>query len=132
MANDVKRLLALAFLAPALSLPAQASEVRCHVLYGGEEFPVDASPKANVYDVPAKPIGRYFAFKVTYVAAPERVAAINIYTYSVVSGTPVLLHQTKHRPPYIRGGSRYGFTGLNFVYEPSKASELKYWCEHKP
>jgi hypothetical protein len=106
--------------------------VRCHIIYGGENFTVEAVPTANAYRVPVTPIGRYFAFRATQVDTPARVAAINTYTYSVVSGEPVLLHQAKHRPPFIQGGSRYGFTGLNFVYEPSKASELEYWCEQLP
>jgi hypothetical protein len=127
--NDVKALLVMALLLPA---SAQAAKVDCHVLYGGEEWTIDASPSANAYHVPEHTIGRYFAFKATYVAEPGRAAAINLYTYSIVSGTPVLIHQAKHRPPFIQGGSRYGFTGLNIVYEPSKGSELKYWCEQLP
>jgi hypothetical protein len=130
MANDLKPWLLLALLAAPLA--ARADTVACHVLYGGGEFAVDATPQADAYDVPRTPIGKYFAFRVTYVALPQRAAAINIYTYSMVSGTPVLIHQAKHRPPFIAGGSRYGFTGLQSVYEASKASELEYWCERRP
>ena len=129
MGSSALALLGAALLAPA---GAHAAKVECHIIYGGENFTVDATPAANAYDVPEKNIGRYFAFKATYVAAPERAAAINLYTYSVVTGVPILIHQTKHRPPFIQGGSRYGFTGLNFVYEPTKGSELKYWCEQQP
>ena len=129
MGSSALALLGVALLAPA---GAHAAKVECQIIYGGENFTVDATPAANAYDVPEKNIGRYFAFKATYVAAPERAAAINIYTYSVVTGVPVLIHQTKHRPPFIQGGSRYGFTGLNFVYESTKGSELKYWCEQQP
>lgn len=108
---------------------AHADSVRCHIIYGGENFTVDAAPTSTPYQVPAQKIGRYFDFKASYVAAPERAAAINLYVYALASGEPVLIHQAKHRPPFIVGGSRYGFTGLHFVYEPSKGSELQYWCE---
>lgn len=121
-------LLGLALLPTA----AHAQGVRCHIEYGGEFFTVDAAPTADPYAVQGRKIGRYFEFKAVYVDAPERAAAVNLYTYALASGEPVLVHQAKHRPPFIAGGSRYGFTGLNFVYEPSKGSEFMYWCEWSP
>lgn len=129
MGNELKILLVLALLFPAA---AQAATVRCHVIYGGENTIIDVSPSANPYAVPGQKIGRYFEFKATYVDSPARAAAINLYTYSVVSGHPVLIHQAKHRPPFLQGSARYGFTGLNSVYEPSKGSEFNYWCEQLP
>ena len=111
---------------------AHAATVRCHIIYGGENFVVDAGPTTQPYRVAGRKIGRYFEFKASYVATPERAAAINLYTYSVVSGEPVLIHQSKHRPPFVADGPRYGFTGLHSVYEPSKHSELQYWCERVP
>ena len=67
-----------------------------------------------------------------YVAAPERDAAINLYVSGVATGDTVPIHQAKHRPPFVAGGARCGFTGLNLVYEPTKDSELQYWCERLP
>jgi hypothetical protein len=111
---------------------AHADDVRCHIVYGGESFTVDATPTDRPYRVPAQKIGRYFEFKAVYVNAPPRTAAINLYVYAIASGEPVPIHQAKHRPPFNAPGARYGFTGLNFVYEPSKGSELQYWCEQRP
>lgn len=111
---------------------AHADSVRCHIVYGGEDFTVDAAPTTTPYRVAGQKIGRYFEFRAVYVAAPERDAAINLYVSGVVTGDAVPIHQAKHRPPFITGSSRYGFTGLNFVYEPTKGSELQYWCERLP
>ena len=129
MATDRVRLLLCLALLPAA---AQADGVRCHIEYGGEFFTVDAAPADDPYAVQGHKIGRYFEFKAVYVAAPERAAAVNLYTYALASGEPVLVHQSKHRPPFVANGSRYGFTGLNFVYEPSKGSEFMYWCDWSP
>lgn len=116
----------------ACATPARADSVRCHIVYGGEDFTIDAAPTTTPYRVAGQKIGRYFEFRAVYVAAPERDAAINLYVSGVVTGDAVPIHQAKHRPPFIAGGSRYGFTGLNFVYEPTKGSELQYWCERLP
>lgn len=111
---------------------ALADDVRCHIVYGGEAFTVDAAPTDRPYSAPAQKIGRYFEFKAVYVNAPSRATAINLYVYAIASGEAVPIHQAKHRPPFVAPGARYGFTGLNFVYEPSKGSELQYWCEQRP
>lgn len=108
---------------------AYADSVRCHVIYGGENFIVDAAQTAAPYEVAGQKIGRYFEFKASYVAAPERAAAINLYVYGLASGEPVPIHQVKYRPPFLANAKRYGFTGLQYVYEPTKGSELQYWCE---
>ncbi len=127
MGTSVKLLFGLALLSP--SALRAADVVDCHIIYGGENFSVQAMPTDNPYQVPGHKIGRYFEFKAVYVDTPARAAAINLYTYSMITGEPVLIHQAKHRPPFIQGGSRYGFTGLHSVYEPSKGSEFQYWCE---
>ena len=111
---------------------ALADDVRCHIVYGGEAFTVDAAPTDRPYSAAPRKIGRYFEFKAVYVSAPPHAAAINLYVYAIASGEPVPIHQAKHRPPFVAPGARYGFTGLNFVYEPSKGSELQYWCEQRP
>lgn len=111
------------------STSAFGASIKCHITYGGENFLVQAQPAANPYLVASQKIGRYFEFKVVYVEAPASATAINIYTYGMASGEPVLIHQSKRRPPYPKNAGKYGFTGLNFVYEPSKGSELQYWCE---
>lgn len=129
VATECARLLLGLALLPAA---AQADGVRCHIEYGGEFFTVDAAPTADPYAAQGRKIGRYFEFKAVFVAEPARATAVNVYTYALASGEPVLVHQAKHRPPFHAGDSRYGFTGLNFVYEPSKGSEFMYWCEWWP
>jgi hypothetical protein len=72
---------------------------------------------------------------VPYVTAPADLAAISIYVYATSSGESVLIHQAKYPAPVINGAAngqaQWGFTGFNYVYEPSKSSELQYWCEKR-
>jgi hypothetical protein len=118
----------LAGLLALLAAPVYADAVTCHVIYGGENFSVSAAPTSDPYMVKGQKIGRYFEFKVAYVSAPAEFSAISIYVYSTVSGESVLLHQAKYRADVGSAGP-WGFTGFNYVYEPSKSSELQYWCE---
>jgi hypothetical protein len=112
--------------------PALADSVDCHIIYGGENFSAVASPSADPYTVRGEKIGRYFEFKVSYVTMPADFSAISIYVYSTVSGESVLLHQGKYAAEVQNAAGPWGFTGFNYVYEPSKASELQYWCEKTP
>lgn len=123
---------AVVAIAMAFAGVAHAASVRCHIIYGGEDFTVDAAPNADPYRIDVRTIGRYFAFKASVVETPARAAAINLYTYSMVSGEPVPIQQIKYRPPYPQGGAPYGFTGLQSVYEATKGSEFQYWCEPLP
>lgn len=110
---------------------ADSSTVRCHVIYGGENWTIDADSTNQPYRVVGQKIGRYFEFKLVYVDQPATGAAIKIYAYSTVGGESVLIHQATHRPPFDSGENAFGFTGFNYVYEPSKSSELQYWCEYR-
>ena len=114
-----------------LAAPAYADSIRCHVIYGGEEFPVEALPTSDPYTIPGQKIGRYFEFRVAYVTTPAEFSAIAIYVYSTVSGESVLLHEGKFPVDVANGAGRFGFTGFHSVYEPSKSSELQYWCEKR-
>lgn len=122
------------FLAFALMLAsgsANAATARCHVIYGGENWTIDATPTDKPYLVEGKKVGRYFEFKLAYVDLPATGAAIKIYTYTTISGESVLVHQSTHKPPFDSRSEPFGFTGFNYVYEPSKGSEFQYWCEHR-
>jgi hypothetical protein len=112
-----------------LAAPVYADAVTCHIIYGGENFSAVAAPTSDPYTVQGQRIGRYFEFKVSYVAAPTEFSAISIYVYSTVSGESVLLHQAKYPADAGNSAGPWGFTGFNYVYEPSKNSELQYWCE---
>ena len=122
------------FLATALMLAcgtanaASTATARCHVIYGGENWTIDATPTDKPYLVEGKKIGRYFEFKLAYVDLPATGAAIKVYTYTTISGESVLVHQSTYLPPFDSRSEPFGFTGFNYVYEPSKGSELQYWC----
>ena len=107
---------------------ANAGTARCHVIYGGENWTIDAMPTDQPYLAEGRKIGRYFEFKLVYVQQPATGASIRIYTYSTISGESVLVHQSTHRPPFDARSEPFGFTGFNYVSEPSKGSELQYWC----
>ena len=111
---------------------ASADSVRCHIIYGGENFTVIAPPTADPYRVEGQKIGRYFEFKAAYVTSPADNAAISLYVYATSSGESVLIHEVKFPFDIGVGASQWGFTGFHYVYEPSKSSELQYWCEKTP
>ena len=67
-----------------------------------------------------------------YADQPATGKSIRIYTYGMSSGDPVLIHQALYRPPLDARDGDYGFTGFQYVYEPSKSSELQYWCQALP
>lgn len=106
---------------------ADASGVRCHIVYGGEDFTIDATPTSQPYRAESVKIGRYFQFKLVYAVQPATGASIKTYVYGVSTGVPVPIHAAGFRPPF---DGRGGFTGYHSVYEPSKSSELQYWCQH--
>lgn len=113
---------------------AQAGEdvATCHIIYGGENFTVSAQPTGDPYSVKGEKIGRYFEFRVSYVTQPAEFAALSIYVYAISTGDTVLIHQAKFAADVKNAPGRWGFTGFHYVYEPSKSSELQYWCEKRP
>jgi hypothetical protein len=115
-----------------LGAPAFADSVHCHIIYGGENFSVFARPSSDPYHVTGQKIGRYFEFKAAYITAPAGFAAISLYVYATASGESVLIHQAKFAPEVTNAAAPWGFSGFNYVYEPSKSSELQYWCEKAP
>lgn len=113
-------------------LLAQASaEVRCHYTYGGETRLVRALPTAHPLRERGVLVGSYFQFRVVLQTQPAELAAVKIYTYADRDEGPLLLHQATfpYPPPRPKRGVAYGFTGLQYVYEPVRDGELQYWCE---
>ena len=108
---------------------AQAETVACHVSYGGETQVISAQPAATPYTVAPISIGSYFMFRLVFERQPPGQAAIKIYTYADREPPQgaVLLHQADYLYPPASYG-RYGFTGLQRVYEPIRDGELYYWC----
>ena len=109
------------------SCGAIASGARCHIVYGGEDFTIDATPTTQPYRAESVKIGRYFEFKLVYAVQPATGASIKTYVYGVSTGVPVPIHAAGFRPPF---DGRGGFTGYHSVYEPSKSSEIQYWCQY--
>ena len=124
----MKRIALSALLAVA-SANAMATGARCHIVYGGENFTIDAAPTGDPYRVENVKIGRYFEFKLVYAKLPVTGESIKAYDYGVSTGTPVPIHQATWRPPFDTRSETYGFTGFHSVYEPTKSSEFQYWCE---
>jgi hypothetical protein len=118
----------LALLALGCSL-AQAETVDCHVSYGGETQTLHATPATHAYGAAPTAIGSYFLFRAVFERTPPGLAAIKLYTYADHNPPQgaTLLHQADYLYPPPRNG-RYGFTGLQRVYEPIRDGELQYWC----
>jgi hypothetical protein len=121
------RFIACALLACGCAGSGAQRRVACTLVYGGEQRAASVPPTSDPYDVPLTPVSDALAWKVVYVAAPEALAVVSVYTYALTEKGPVLIHQAKYRPPYPHEGAR-GFTGLQSVYEPRNGHELNYWC----
>ena len=119
--------LAFCFFAGLTSL-AHADSVVCHLTYGGETRLVAGLPVDSPYSVAPQPIGNFFLFRVVYQTQPADLANIKIYTYADRDEGPWLIHQATF-PANVQNAAVNGFSGLNFVYEPLRDSELEYWCE---
>ena len=119
----------LALLAGLAGAPARA-DVSCHYTYGGETKVLRAAPTDDPLRVRGAVIGSYFQLRVVLQTRPADLAAVKIYTYADRDGGPLLLHQATfpYPPPQPRRGAAYGFTGLQYVYEPVRDGELQYWC----
>ena len=120
----------LACIQTCLSAPVGA-EVRCHYTYGGETRSVRAVPSDDPVRVRGVVVGSYFQLRVVLQTRPADLAALKVYTYADRDEGPQLLHQATfpYPPPKPRRGAAYGFTGLQYVYEPVRDGELQYWCE---
>ena len=137
MPSLVKPLFGL--IALALCGLAQADSVVCHINYGGETRLIEAQPSSTPYNVAPTPIGSYFLFRIVFRQEPADLASIKLYTYTNRDTGPVIIHQASYSYPVksvapagdFLQGTDSGFTGLNWVYETVRDSELQYWCELK-
>ncbi len=112
---------------------AYAEQTVCHYTYGGETKMLVAQAVTSPYAVNSIQVGSYFRFRIVFQNKPSDLASIKIYTYADHDEGPVLIHQATYPyPPPNRHNAPYGFSGLNFVYEPVRDGELQYWCELKP
>jgi len=107
---------------------AHAETVACHLTYGGETRIIESTPVATAYGGAPTAIGSFFLFRIVFVREPADLARINLYTHADLGEAPIPLQHASHPYP-VRNQARYGFTGLQRIYEPKRESELIYWCE---
>ena len=112
---------------PALAHAAPPT-ILCHYTYGGEAHEIPVAPSASPYAEPARQIGSFFKFRTVWMLAPEAEAGFHVYVYGDDPDGPILVQQGSF-PARNANQSRYGFTGLQRVYEPRRDGELQYWCE---
>ncbi len=107
---------------------AHAASVDCHISYGGDTQTIRASTVA--FDAAPTAIGSYFLFRAVFERTPPGLAAIKLYTYADRDAPQgaTLLHQADYLYPPPPAQGKYGFTGLQRVYEPIRDGELQYWC----
>jgi hypothetical protein len=105
--------------------------VACHVSYGGETRIVRAAASRDPYTVPAVAIGSYFLFRVVFEHPARRLPGIKLYTYADrdEGAVPIHIAHFPHPSHTSARGTRFGFTGEQFVFEPVRDGELHYWCE---
>ena len=116
-----------------LALSVRAETLLCHLTYGGETRTLRARPVSSPYTVPVQAIGSYFLFRMVFQKEPRELAAIKLYVFTDRDSGPVPIVQATHPyPAPALKKARYGFTGLNSVYEPIRDGELQYWCELSP
>jgi hypothetical protein len=119
------------FVAALTSTAPQAAEtVACHITYGGVTQLIEARPTTTPYELAPVAIGSYFLFRIVFRQEPADLAGIKLYAYVDRDSGPALIHQASYAYP-ISSATTHGFTGLHYVYEPVRDSELQYWCEQK-
>lgn len=112
----------------AASSVVRADTVACHLSYGGETQVIESAPVASPYTGTPTAIGSFFLFRIVFVREPADLARINLYVHTGLTETPSPVQHASYPYPVSYHG-RYGFTGLQRVYEPKRESELQYWCE---
>ena len=130
MVVNTERLWLAAMIATAPAMPTQATSVACHVTYGGETRTISAAATTQPLAVAPVSIGSYFLFRIVFRQEPADLAGIKLYTYADRDEGPTIIHQATYADPP-SPAVVHGFTGLNFVYEPVRDGELRYWCELK-
>jgi hypothetical protein len=73
-------------------------------------------------------IGSHFLFRIVIEREPAKLAAVKLYTYAARDEGVIPIHVAEFPYP-VAVHSRYGFTGMQRVYEPVRDGELEYWCE---
>lgn len=127
---------------PAAQVVAPGTTVRCEVDYGGERQHLLVPPVDSPYNVLGTEVGSYFLFRVVNQGQPADLASVKVYTYANHDRGAALIHQATYASAAHLAATastsaaphpaRWGFTGLQTVYEPVRDGELHYWCEVQP
>jgi len=126
MIRSLARLLLLCTAPVAFGAP----QLVCHYTYGGVTNTLRSGPQNNPYTVVPVEIGSYFLFRPLLETTPSGLSAVKLYTYVNKASGPVIIHQASYPyPAATHSQGKYGFTGLQTVYEPVRDSELSFWCE---
>ncbi len=106
-------------------------QVTCRIAYQGEAIVASAMATTSAYEDEPTLAGTDFLFRIVYQRQPPEQAAIKLYTYAVKKEGPALVHLARFPYPMVQAaaGRRFGFTGLQSVFEPVGGEELAYWCE---
>lgn len=128
MPRLAETLLCSLVLAAAAARAEPAESVVCALTYGGETRIVAARPSPSPYTVEPLEFGSYLQFRIVFRTQPADLASIKLYAYGHYDDSHPLIHQATYAYPPVHD-RRYGFTGLNRVYEPRYGLELEYWCE---
>jgi len=109
---------AVAMLAgPGACLSATSPRLHCQVRYMSDTVVVNEPLVASPYAVAPHAIGTHFQFKAVVVGEGQRVDHVALYVYDADEpGTPVLIHQVVHKPPFQFGKPLPGLTGWNHVH----------------
>lgn len=118
-------------LAWALAVPGTGwtQNVVCHLAYAGASRSFTIAPTNPTDEVLPLVEGASFNFQVINRLPPEPGAGVQINTYAVLAGQPLLVHRASYLGAEAPAAGLHGFTGLQVVREPLRQHELSYWCE---
>lgn len=119
----------LALLLGPLAPVFASSRIVCHTNYDGEARRIAIAPVDSPYTLAPQPIYDDFQLRVILRDQPTDLAGVRIQVFWNRRDEPVMIQEARYPWPPRPVGRRYGFTGLQRIYEPYRDGELSYWCE---
>ena len=98
--------------------------LHCKVAESGETHIVETALVSNPYAVKAAEFRR-FRFKAVFIGADKQIEYIKLYSYYLNGQRAVLLHESKHMPPFTQATP---ISGVNYIYSPVLGHEMQYQC----
>ncbi|MBS0346107.1 MAG: hypothetical protein JSR69_06545 [Proteobacteria bacterium] len=121
--------LLLAFALGPFSTAFASPRIDCHTDYDGEARRIVVAPVDSPYTLAPQPIYDDFQLRVILRDKPADLAGVRIQVFWNRKDEPVMIQEARYPWPPRSVGQRYGFTGLQRIYEPYRDGELSYWCE---